>query len=124
MVPANEPMRCFALRVERLPSGDLDTHALERFLDKAIGPNQWLMTTEWLFANPPDEQEHGQTVPVIVPENLAVRLILTDLEGPTRRVVRDHPVVGVEGRRWRWAAFVARPNNLGQGRFPWEAADA
>jgi len=124
LVPANEPMRCFALRVEHLPSGDLNTHALERFLDNAIGPAQWLMTTEWLFTDPPDEQEHGQTVPVIVPEDVAVRLILTDLEGPTRRVVRDHLVEGVEGRRWRWAAFAARPNDLGKGRFPWEAADA
>ena len=124
MVPTNEPMRCFALRVDHLPNGDLDTHALELFLDTAIGPNQWLMTTEWLFTDPPDEEEHGQTLPVLVPESVAVRLVLTDLEGPLQRVVRDHPVVGVEARRFRWAAFVARPNDQGKGRFPWEAVDA
>lgn len=123
LVPTNEPMRCFAMRVDHTPTGDLDTHGLECFLNAAIGQEQWLMTTEWLFTDPPDRNEHGQTVPVVVPEDVAVRLVLTDLEGPIRRVVSDHPVVGVEARRWRWAAFAARPNNAGQGRFPWEATN-
>lgn len=124
MVPPNEPMRCFALRADHLSNGELDTNRLECFLDAAIGPNQWLMTTEWLFSNQPDEDEHGQTVPVLVPEDVAVKLVLSDLEGSIRRIVSDHPVVGVEGRRWRWAAFVGRPNDQGRGRFPWEATHA
>lgn len=124
MVPLNEPMRCFAMRVDVLPNGDLDTPRLEWFLDAAVGQNQWLMTTEWLFSDQPDEQEHGLTVPVIVPEEVATRLVLTDLEGPLQRIVSDHPVVGVEARRWRWAAFVARPNNCAEGRFPWETLNA
>ena len=124
MVPTNEPMRCFALRIDHLPNGKPNTAELECFLNKAIGENQWLMTTDWLFTDPPEVAEHGQTVPVLVPEEVAVRLVLTDLEGPLQRVVRDHPVVGVEGRRWRWAAFVAQPNEQFRGRFPWEAVDA
>lgn len=108
------------MRVDHLPNGKPDTAELECFLNKAIGENQWLMTTDWLFTDPPEVAQHGLTVPVIVPEAVAVRLVLTDLERPLQRVVRDHPVVGVEGRRWRWAAFVARPNNQHQGRFPWE----
>lgn len=124
MVLLNEPMRCFAMRVDNLPNGDCVTDGLERFLDAAIGPNQWLMTTEWLFADPPDQEGHGPTVPVLVPEEVATRLVLTDLEGPTRRVVNDHPVAGMEARRWRWAAFVARPNDQGAGHFPWERVDA
>jgi hypothetical protein len=123
LVPRNQPMRCFAMRVDHLPNGDLDTHGLERFLDAAIGPNQWL-TTEWLFADPPDQEEHGLTVPVLVPEEVATRLVLTDLEGPLQRIVSDHPVVGVDARRWRWAAFAARPNTHGEGRFPWEVVNA
>ena len=124
MVPLNQPMRCFAMRVDHSPTGDLDTLGLENFLDRAVGSNQWLMTTEWLFTEPPDEEEHGQTVPVLVPEEVAVRLLLTDLEGPIQRVVSDHPVFGVEGRRWRWAAFVARPNDQHKAYFPWESAHA
>lgn len=124
MGPLNVPMRCFAMRVEVQPSGDADTTPLEWFLNKAVGPNQWLMTTEWLFSDQPDEDEHGQTVPVLVPEEVAVRLVLSDLEGSGQRVVSDHSVVGVEARRWRWAAFVARPNDQGVGCFPWECADA
>ena len=91
------------MRVDHLPNGDLDTHGLEQFLDAAIGPNQWLLT-EWLFADPPDQEEHGPTVPVLVPEEVATRLVLTDLEGSLQRVICDHSVVGVEARRWRWAA--------------------
>lgn len=124
MVPLNEPMRCFAMRVDVLPSGDLDTSRLEWYLDAAIGPNQLLMTTEWLFSDQPDEEEHGPTVPVIVPEQVATRLVLTDIEGPLQRIVSDHPVLGVEARRWRWAAFVVRPSHHGEGRFPWEAVNA
>lgn len=124
MVPENEPMRCFAMRVDVQPDGGLDTTRLEWFLNDAIGLNQWLMTTEWLFSNPPDQDEHGHTVPVLVPEELAIKLVLTDLEGPDQRVVGDHSVVGVEARRWRWAAFVVEPNDEGRGRFPWERADA
>lgn len=123
MVPENEPMRCFAMRVDVQPDGDLDTTRLEWFLNDAIGLNQWLMTTEWLFSDPPDQDEHGQTVPVLVPEELAIKLVLTDLEAPDQRVVGDHSVVGVEARRWRWAAFAAQPRDDAQGRFPWERAD-
>lgn len=117
-------MRCFAMRVDHLPNGDFDTNALEWFLDTAIGANQWLMVTEWLFTDPPDEEEHGQTVPVLVPEDVAARLVLTDLEGPTPRVVSDHPVVGAHARRWRWAAFARQPNDQAKGRFPWELPNA
>lgn len=122
MVPFNEPMRCFALRVDLRPDGEFDTSALEWFLNRAIGTEQWLMTSEWLFTDPPDKGDHGPTVPVLVPEHLAVRLVLTDLEGPAQRVVADHSVSGVEARRWRWAAFVIAPNDQGRGRFPWERA--
>lgn len=124
LVPAIQPMRCFALRVDVLPNGDIDINSVEWFLNNAIGPDQWLMTTEWLFSEPPDLEQHGPTVPVLVPEEVAVRLVLTDLEGPIQRVVSDHPVVGVEARRWRWAAFVTEPNDEGQGRFPWQRAHA
>lgn len=120
MVPTNEPMRCFAMRVDIWPDGEIDTTSLEWFLNDAIGPNQWLLTTEWLFSDQPDQDEHGPTVPVLVPEEIAIKLVLTDLEGPHQRVVSDYSVVGVEARRWRWAAFVADQNDHGQGRFPWE----
>jgi len=112
------------MRVDHLQNGQLDTDGLERFLNEAIGEVQWLMTTEWLFTDPPVSEGQEQTVPVLVPEELAVRLLLTDLESPSHRIIGDHPVVGVEARRWRWAAFVARPNDQGQGYFPWERGDA
>lgn len=124
MVPTNEPMRCFAMRAATQPDGEIDTTSLEWFLNDAIGRNQWLLTTEWLFSDRPDEDEHGRTVPVLVPERLAIKLVLTDLEHPHQRVVSDHSVVGVEARRWRWAAFVADQNDQGQGRFPWERIHA
>lgn len=54
------------------------------------------MTTEWLFTDPPEVAERGQTGPVLVREEVAVRLLLTDLVGLIERVVCDHPVVGVE----------------------------
>ncbi|WP_396594360.1 hypothetical protein [Brevundimonas sp. R86498] len=110
------------MRVDHLPNGQPDTNELEWFLNKAVGEAQWLMTTDWLFTDPPEVEEHGQTVPVLVPEVVAVRLLLSDLEGPVQRVVHDHPVVGIEGRRWRWAAFAAQSNDRGEGRFPWELA--
>jgi hypothetical protein len=117
-------MRCFAMRVDTQPDGEIDTTSLEWFLNDAIGPNQWLLTTEWLFSDQPDQDEHGPTVPVLVPEEIAIKLVLTDLEGPHQRVVSDYSVVGVEARRWRWAAFGADQNNQGQGRFPWERVNA
>lgn len=53
MVPTNESTRCFAMRVDYLPNGQPDTNGLEWFLNKAVGESQWLMTTDWLFSDPP-----------------------------------------------------------------------
>lgn len=63
------------------------------------------------------------TVPVVVPEAIAVKAILADLTNDPPRILFDHALSGGQTRKWRWvASHTAREQ--GRGRFPWEAVDA
>lgn len=122
MEPVEEPLRCLAVRVVYDATGEIDSTELENYLNRVIGPNQWLSTTEWLFIEPPSPEDEAVTVPVVVPERLVGRAIQNDR--PSLRIIFDHRITPAETRKWRWVAFQIAPNAQGQGRFPWEAVDA
>lgn len=103
-------------------AGEIDGLELEVFMNDLAGPHQWL-TTEWLFENPPAEADGEITVPVVVPEAIAVKAIVADLTNDPPRILFDHALSGGQTRKWRWvASHTAREQ--GRGRFPWEAVDA
>lgn len=122
-MPVEQPLRCLAVRVVLDDAGEIDGIELEAFLNSAAGP-QWLSTTEWLFVDPPAEAGGEITVPVVMPEAMAVRAVLADLTNEPRRIVFDHATTPSETRKWRWIAFQVAPNPQGQGRFPWERLNA
>jgi hypothetical protein len=124
LAPAEAPLRCLTLRAVVDERGEIDGLELELFMNSVAGPHQWISTTEWLFVEPPQEAAGEITVPVVCPENVAVRAILADLTAEPRRILFDLPTTGAETRKWRWVAFQAAPNGRGHGRFPWETADA
>lgn len=124
MAPFEEPLRCLAVSVVLDQAGAVDGIELEAFLNHVAGRHQWLSTTEWLFGEPPAEAEGQTTVPVVVPEEVAVQAILNDLTNEPQRIIFDLPTTPAETRKWRWVAFQSAPNNQGRGRFPWEAAHA
>lgn len=119
----HEALRCLAVRVV-LDAGEIDGIELETFLNEVAGPHQWLSTTEWLFVDPPSEAGDWPTVPVVMPEEVAVRAILEDLTGDPPRILFDHQTTPAERRKWRWVAFQVAPNHQGKGRFPWERVHA
>lgn len=104
--------------------GDIDGLELELFMNSVAGPHQRLSTTEWLFVVPPVEAVGEITVPVVCPEDVAVRAILADLTDEPCRILFDLPVSGAQVRKWRWVAFQVAPNARGHGRFPWERIHA
>lgn len=124
MAPDDAPLRCLTVRAVVDERGDIDGLELELFMNSVAGPHQWISTTEWLFVEPPKEAAGEITLPVVCPENVAVRAILADLTNEPRRILFDLPTTGAETRKWRWVAFQAAPNGRGHGRFPWETADA
>lgn len=124
MSPHEQSLRCLAVRVVLDDAGEIDGIELEVFLNEIAGPHQWLSTTEWLFVDPPSEAGDWPTVPVVMPEEVAVRAILEDLTGDPPRILFDHQTTPAERRKWRWVAFQVAPNQQGQGRFPWERLDA
>lgn len=124
MAPVEAPLRCLALSVVLDDAGEIDGIELEILLNEVAGHHQWLSTTEWLFVDPPAETEGRVTVPVVMPEEVAVRAILNDLTNEPQRIVFDLPTTPAETRKWRWVAFQVAPNAQGQGRFPWERSDA
>ena len=124
MAPVEQPFRCLAVRVVLDDAGEIDGIELEAFLNSAAGPHQWLSTTEWLFVDPPAEAEGEITVPVVLPEAVAVKAVLHDLTNEPQRIVFDHATSSGETRKWRWVAFQTAPNAQGQGRFPWERLNA
>jgi len=105
-------------------AGEIDGIELETFLNEIAGPHQWLSTTEWLFVEPPVEVGDWPTVPVAMPEKVAVQAILNDLTNDPPRILFDHQATPAERRKWRWVAFQIAPNNHGKGVFPWERTDA
>lgn len=124
MAPVEEPLRCLAVSVVLDDAGEIDGIELEAFLNEVAGRRRWLSTTEWLFVEPPVEADGKLTVPVVLPEAVAVRAVLNDLTNDPQRIVFDHATTPAETRRWRWVAFQVAPNPQGQGRFPWERIDA
>lgn len=124
MAPYEEPLRCLAVVAKLDDSGAIDSVELEGFLNDMAGPRQWLATAEWLFVEPPAEVAGALTVPVAVPEDIAVRAILNDLTNEPRRILFDHATSSSETRKWRWVAFQVAPNPEGKGIFPWERTDA
>lgn len=124
MAPVEQPLRCLAVRVVLDGAGEIDGFELECFLNDVAGHHQWLSTTEWLFVDPPAEAEERVTVPVVMPDEIAVRAILADLTNDPQRIVFDLLTTPAETRKWRWVAFQVAPNPQGQGRFPWERFNA
>lgn len=122
MSPFEEPLRCLAVSAVLDEAGEVDGIELEALLNHLAGRNQWLSTTEWLFVEPPNEAEGHVTVPVVMPEGIAVQAILNDLTNEPQRIIFDLPTSSGETRKWRFIAFANAPNNFGQGRFPWEGA--
>ena len=122
MEPVEEPLRCLAVRFQQDAKGEIDSTELENYLNRVVGPSQWLSTTQWLFIEPPSAEDEAATVPVVVPERIVGRAIRND--GPLRRIIFDHRTTPAETRKWRWVASQVAPNPEGQGRFPWEAIHA
>lgn len=118
------PLRCLAVHVVLDAKGEIDSLELEVFLNEVAGRNQWLSTTEWLFREPPTEAGAWVTVPVVMPEAVAVRAILKDMANEPPRILFDHQTSPSERRKFRWVAFQVAPNPQGQGRFPWERLHA
>lgn len=124
MAPLEAPLRCLAVSVVLDGAGEIDGVELETFLNEVAGCHQWLSTTEWLFVEPPVEADGRVTVPVVMPQDVAVRAVLNDLTNEPQRIIFDLPTTPAETRKWRWVAFQVAPNAQGQGRFPWEQFDA
>lgn len=116
----HEPLRCLAVRVRRNAEGEIDNIEFEAFMNDVAGRGQWISTPEWLFVDQPMDAVGYEAVPVVMPEVMAVKVILADLTNPAPRILTDHLVTGAEGRKWRWVAFQIAPNKCGQGIFPWE----
>ncbi|MFN3837517.1 MAG: hypothetical protein ACK4MI_07360 [Brevundimonas sp.] len=124
MAPEEAPLRCLAVRTVADEAGEIDGLELELFMNTVAGPHQWISTTEWLFISPPAEAAGEITVPVVVPEAIAIKAILADLTNDPNRIMFDHTTTPGETRKWRWVAFQTAPNAQGQGRFPWERLNA
>lgn len=124
MAPLEAPLRCLAVRAVVDEAGEIDGLELELFLNDVAGPHQWLSTTEWLFTDPPAEAAGEITVPVVVPEAIAIKAILADLTSERPRILFDHATSPAETRKFRWVSFQVAPNPQGQGRFPWERLNA
>jgi hypothetical protein len=124
MAPEEAPLRCLAVRAVADEAGEIDGLELELFMNTVAGPHQWISTTEWLFISPPAEAAGEITVPVVVPEAIAIKAILADLTNDPNRIMFDHTTTPGETRKWRWVAFQTAPNAQGQGRFPWERLNA
>lgn len=124
MAPLEAPLRCLAVRVLLDDAGEIDGLELEGFLNQIAGRHQWLSTTEWLFVEPPVEAGGELTVPVVMPEPVAVKAVLNDLTNEQERIVFDQLTTPAETRKWRWVAFQVAPNTQGQGCFPWERLNA
>lgn len=120
----HETLRCLAVRVCRDALGEIDSIEFEAFLNDVAGRHRWISTTEWLFVDPPAEADGFETLPVVMPEHMAVKAVLADLTNPEPRILTDHQVTSGESRKWRWIAFQMAPNPQGQGYFPWEALHA
>lgn len=79
------------------------------------------MTSIWMFAREPVVMRPCfQSVPVICPAPVAIRVQLSECEDRPPRVFGEHVVGAVELRGWRWVARQVHPK-FG-GRFPWEMA--
>lgn len=124
MAPVEAPLRCLAVRAVIDEGGEIDGLELELFMNDVAGPHQWLSTTEWLFVSPPAEAAGEITVPVAVPEAIAIKAILADLTNKPPRILFDHATSPGETRKFRWVSFQVAPNQQGQGKFPWERFNA
>lgn len=124
MAPEEAPLRCLAVRAVADEAGEIDGLELELFMNSVAGPHQWISTTEWLFISPPAEAAGEITVPVVVPEAIAIRAILADLTNDPPRILFDHATSPGESRKWRWVSFQVAPNTQARGQFPWERFNA
>ncbi len=124
MAPEEEPIRCLAVRALQGAADQIDSLELEALMNEIAGVGQWMSTDEWLFIEPPSTEPDQITVPVALPESVAVKAILADLTNDPPRILSDHAMASGEIRKWRWLAFQLNPNPHGQGLFPWEVAHA
>jgi len=124
MPPEEAPLRCLAVRAVVDEAGEIDGLELELFMNKVAGPHQWISTTEWLFTDPPAEAAGEITVPVVVPEAIAIKAILADITNEPQRILFDQATSSGLTRKWRWVSFQVAPNPQGLGKFPWERLNA
>ena len=124
MSPHEEPLRCLAVHALLDRRGEVDGVELEAFLNEIAGPHKWLSTTEWMFVEPPAEVGGWPTVPVVMPEAVAIQAVLRDLTNEPPRILSDRATSPAERRKWRWVTFPVTPNPQGEGRFPWEYLNA
>ena len=124
MAPFEAPLRCLAVSVMLDEAGEIDGLELELFMNHVAGQHLWISTTEWMFTDPPAEAAGEITVPVVVPEAIAIKAVLADITNEPNRIMFDHATTPGETRKWRWVAFQTAPNAQGQGRFPWERLNA
>jgi hypothetical protein len=124
LAPEEQPVRCLAVRALQGAAGQIDGLELEALMNEIAGVAQWMSTDEWLFIEPPRTEPDQITVPVALPESIAVKAILADLTNEPPRTFSDHLMTPGEIRKWRWLAFQLNPNPQGQGLFPWEVAHA
>ena len=120
----DQPLRCIAVRVLRDFEGEIDHIEFESFLNNVAGRHWWISTTEWLFVEPPVEAEGFETLPVVMPQSMAVKAVLADLTNSEPRILTDHQVTPSQERKWRFVAFQIAPNAQGEGHFPWERFNA
>lgn len=117
----DHPLRCLAVRVLKDVEGEIDNIEFEAFMNDVAGRHMWISTTDWLFVEPPLEADGFETLPVVLPQNMAVKAVLADLTNLEPRILTDHQVTPAEERR---VAFQIAPNPQGQGCFPWERINA
>ena len=75
----------------------------------------------WAFAPRPETPPNITVIPAIMPEAVASKVKLADLEdGRERRVFGEHIVGDAELKAWRWVAKSVYQTQSGGGVFPWE----
>lgn len=124
MTPVQQPLRCLAVRIQHVSDGQIDSTELHKYMDELAGRDRWISANEWLFVEAPPEALPHNTLPVVIPDVDAARIIVADLANGSPRVLHDHKVTGAEARRWRWLASQNTRTDGGQGFFPWEIAIA
>ena len=99
----------------------MDADELGDYLNENAGEHSWFLMSVWAFAPRPETPPNITVIPAIMPEAVALKVKLADLEdGRERRVYGEHIVGNAELRAWRWVAKSVYQSQGGAGVFPWE----